>query len=393
MRWPEWTRFGNRRRAAEVEAQRAEARALRLERGELEELETVFAPRPWLADLGMSSWYLVGFLLLVAGLMWLVGATLTIVGPVLVATVIATVAMPLVGWMQRRRIPRAAGAALVLLGIVAIGVAVLVLVLAGIRDQSTSISAAASQAAANAESWLKSLGVDQGSADAARANVSGAAPKIVQTLLKGIVHGIQGITSLGFALSFLFLSLFFLLKDGPSMRTTVDRHLGVPPNVAATITSGLIESLRGYFKGVTIVAAFNGTVVGLGALVLGVPLAGTIAVINFVLAYIPFVGAFVGGAFAVVIALGAKGTTTALIMLVIVLLANGLLQNIVNPFAMGSALELNPLVVLVVTIGAGCLFGMVGLILSAPLVSATVHIKRELDQARLVAAADRPAEP
>jgi predicted PurR-regulated permease PerM len=60
---------------------------------------------------------------------------------------------------------------------------------------------------------------------------------------------------------------------------------------------------------------------------------------------------------------------------------------------MGSALELNPLVVLVVTIGAGCLFGMVGLILSAPLVSATVHIKRELDQARLVAAADRRAEP
>ena len=86
------------------------------------------------------------------------------------------------------------------------------------------------------------------------------------------------------------------------------------------------------------------------------------------------------GAFAVVIALGAQGTTTALIMLVIVILANGLLQNIVQPFAMGSALDLNPLVVLVVTIAAGCLVGMIGLVLAAPLTSAAVHIMRELER-------------
>ena len=67
-------------------------------------------------------------------------------------------------------------------------------------------------------------------------------------------------------------------------------------------------------------------------------------------------------------------------MLVIVVLANGLLQNIVQPFAMGSALHLNPLVVLVVTIGAGCPFGMLGLVLAAPLVSAIVRIAKELNR-------------
>ena len=87
--------------------------------------------------------------------------------------------------------------------------------------------------------------------------------------------------------------------------------------------------MRRYFLGVTIVAAFNAIVVGIGALVLDVPLAGTIAVVTFVTAYIPFVGAVVAGAFAVLLALGTKGTTAALIMLVIVILANGLLQNIV----------------------------------------------------------------
>jgi len=216
-------------------------------------------------------------------------------------------------------------------------------------------------------------------------------PEIISTLTTGVIHGIQGITSLAFGLSFALLSLFFLLKDGPSMRGWVDRHLGLPQPVARTVTGGVIRSLRGYFRGVTLVAAFNGIVVGLGALALGVPLAGTIGVVTFVTAYVPFIGAFVAGAFAVVIALGANGTTTALIMLALVLLANGLLQNVVQPFAMGSALDLNPLVVLVVTIGAGCIFGMLGLVLAAPLASAAVHITRDLARARLAAAVQKEA--
>jgi predicted PurR-regulated permease PerM len=65
-------------------------------------------------------------------------------------------------------------------------------------------------------------------------------------------------------------------------------------------------------------------------------------------------------------------------MLVIVLLANGLLQNVFQPIAFGATLKLNPLLVLVVTIGAGCLFGMVGMILAAPLTSAAIHISGEL---------------
>ena len=144
----------------------------------------------------------------------------------------------------------------------------------------------------------------------------------------------------------------------------------------------MITALRSYFRGVTLVAVFNAVVVLIGALILDIPLVGTIGIVTFVTAYIPFIGAFVAGGFAVVIALGAQGTTTALIMLVIVLLANGLLQNLVQPFVMGAALSLNPLVVLVVTIGAGCLFGTIGLVLAAPLTSAAVHITRDLGKAR-----------
>jgi predicted PurR-regulated permease PerM len=141
----------------------------------------------------------------------------------------------------------------------------------------------------------------------------------------------------------------------------------------------------------TIVAAFNGVVVGLGAFVLGVPLAGTIAVVTFVTAYVPFIGAFTSGAFAVILALASEGTGTAAAMLVIVLLANGLLQNVLQPVAFGATLGLNPLAVLVVTIAAGSLFGMIGLILAAPLTSAAVHISSDLAAAR-AALAGKPRE-
>src|SRR4029450_14006282 len=89
-------------------------------------------------------------------------------------------------------------------------------------------------------------------------------------------------------------------------------------------------------------------------------------------------GAWVAGAFAVLLALGTEGTTDALILGVVVILANGALQQMIQPFVMGATLGLNPLVVLVVTIGAGSLFGMVGLTLAAPLTSAAVHISNEL---------------
>ena len=381
MRWQNLIGRGKPATAAPAPRSDNEQRLL-LEQRELDQLDTVFAAPPWLEDLGRSSWLLAGFFLVVAGLIWLLGATITIVGPVVAGTVVAAVTIPIVSALQRRRVPRAAGAAIVLVALIAIAVGILLLVIAGIKDQSGSISQAADAAASKVQSWMQSLGVNQSGASSANASVSNSVPEIISTLKTGIVNGIAGITSLALALSFFALSLFFLLKDGPSLRAAVDKHLGVPEKVAQTITGGVITSLRGYFKGVTIVAAFNGIIVTLGALILGVPLAGTIGLVTFVMAYIPYLGAFIAGAFAVVIALGTEGTTTALLMLVVVILANGLLQNIFQPFAMGAALNLHPLVVLVITIGAGCVFGAIGLILAAPLTSAAVHIRRDLARAK-----------
>jgi putative heme transporter len=355
------------------------------------QLATVFAPPRWLRDLGRASWLLVGLFVLLAGVVWLLGTTQTIVGPVVAATIVAAVTAPVVRRLTTHRFPRAAAVVIVLLAVAAVAVVVIVIVIGGVTSQTSEIGKHASEAADRGEGWLKSLGVNDSGASSTKEATERDVPAIISALATGVIHGIKGLTSVAFALSLSALSLFFLLKDGPSMRGWVDRHLGVPLPVAQTITGGILRSLRGYFQGVTIVAAFNGVVVGLASLALNVPLAGTIAVVTFVTAYIPYIGAFAAGAFAVIIAFGAKGTTIALVMLLVVILANGLLQNIVQPFAMGSALDLHPLAVLVLTISAGCVFGMIGLVLAAPIASAAVHITRDLARARASAAEEAAA--
>jgi hypothetical protein len=102
------------------------------------------------------------------------------------------------------------------------------------------------------------------------------------------------------------------------------------------------------------------------ALLMGLPLVFTIVVVNFVGGYIPYIGAFLGGGLAVVIALGEGGLPLAALMLLIVLAANLVLENFVEPKVMGRTLDIHPLVVLVVTALGGLLGGIVGLILAVP---------------------------
>jgi putative heme transporter len=358
---------------------------------EARDLATMFAAPSWLQDIGLLAWFLVGLGLVLVGVIWLLGQTSTIVMPVVTGTIVAAVAGPAVSWFQRHGLPRTAGAALVLLALLALAVVVFLLVVHGIVANGDEIKSLASRAADKVDGWANDAGADGTSSSTE--GVKSAVPNIGETLLKGVAEGITGLTSLAFFLSFALFSTFFLLKDGPTIRRFVDRHLGVPVSVATVVTENMLSSLRRYFLGVSIVAAFNAVVVGLAALALGVPLAGTIAVVTFVTAYVPFIGAFVAGAFAVVLALASEGTGVAIAMLVVVILANGLLQNIVQPVAFGATLDLNPLAVLIVTIAAGSLFGMIGLVLGAPIASAAVHISRDLALARAAAALEPSQEP
>jgi predicted PurR-regulated permease PerM len=346
------------------------------------ELTGLFSAPAWLRDLGFSAWLLVGVGAALVGAIFLLAQTQTIVMPVVTAAIIASVTVPLVDWLKRHGVPRGAGAVLVFLGIVLIGVGVGVIVMSGIASQADSLSGRLHAGADEIESWVRDLGVASSTATDANQHASASISAGFKALTDGLLGGVDKLASLAVFLSFAAISLFFMLKDAPTLGRFVERHLGMPVPLAHTVLGQVSRSLRGYFVGVTIVAAWSALLVGVGALLLGVPLPGTIAVVTFIGGYVPYLGAWTAGAFAVLIALGGQGPEAALAIAVIVLLANGVLQQLVQPIAYGAALDLHPLAVLIATIAGGCLFGTIGLILAAPLVSAAVRISAELTAAR-----------
>jgi predicted PurR-regulated permease PerM len=346
------------------------------------ELSGLWAVPQWLRGAGQASWLLVGLTLLLVGIIWLLALTNVIVLPLIAAGIVAAVSSPLVAWMHGHGVPRGLAAALLMLAIIAGAIGMTLVVVGGIVGQASSAGSNLSSAQDKITGWVEDLGVSHGTAEAAKHQVSSATTDSVTALLHGVAGGLSALSSIVFFLAMTALSLFFLLKDGPTIRAWTEKHMGVPRDIARTITQRVLGSLRGYFLGTTIVAAFNAIVVAIGAWVLGVPLVGTIAAVTFVAAYIPYIGAWSAGVFAVLIALGGAGTEAATGMIVLQLLANSVLQQFVQPFAMGTALGLHPLAVLVVTIAGGALFGTVGLILAAPLTSAVVKISGDLAQAR-----------
>jgi predicted PurR-regulated permease PerM len=388
-----WIRGRLRSRPRTVDAPEADDAVIEIDPAEL---SGVFAAPGWLRDLGISAWLLVGIAAALAGAVWLLALTQTIVIPLIVGGIVASVASPVVGWLGRLRVPRALAAVLTLLLIAVIGAALAVMVFAGISDEASDISAQLEGAAQSVQTALQDAGVSSQEAQSVKDGLKDTLSSGFHAIMDGVVAGISALGSLAVFLSFTLLITFFLLKDGPQLKSFVGSHLGVPAAVGETILGRTAGSLQSYFFGMTIVSAFSATIVGIGCVIFDVDLVGTIVAVTFLGGYVPYLGAWLAGFFAVAMALGSAGTDAAIGIAVISLLANGILQQMVQPIAYGATLGLHPLAVLVVTIAGGSLFGAIGLILAAPLLSAAVKISGDLERARAAeatAAEPPPAKP
>jgi predicted PurR-regulated permease PerM len=311
---------------------------------------------------------------------WLLEQTSSIVDPLIAGFVLGAVFGMIVDRLERRGWPRAAGAGLVTLALLALAVLVVGLVLGGITSQAPQIHASLTQALDKVREWAQDLGISS-APDAAR-EIAKAVPEIGRTLLNGVASGISGLTSLLVFLGFTLFAAFFLLKDGPAIGRWIERHMGMQPSEARIVLDDIIQALRRYFLGLTIIAALSTAGVVVGALIVGVPMLGTIAIVTFFASYVPIIGAWTAGIFVFALALANQGTTAAVIMAVIVFLANGPLQQVVQPIVYGATLRLNALVVFSLTIAAGALFGMAGMVLAAPLVSAAVRVHGDFARVR-----------
>jgi putative heme transporter len=351
-------------------------------------------PLSWVPKLGVWAWSFVGFVVAMIIVVTALGAVSEIVLPMTFAAVLAIVFRPLVGTLVRHRFKPTLAAGLVVLGLLALMALVVVATVRGVVEQTDQIGASVDAALEEAAGQTGGLGIDKAALDEARAAAEEAEPTVTGGVLTQLVEGFNKLVGLASGLILGALIMFYLLKDGTRLRRALVAQ--VNPRLQEEVDAFLgdaIRILRSYGRGRTVMSAIVSVGIGLAALLLGLPLVFTIMVVNFIGGYIPYIGAFLGGGLAVIIALGNGGLGTAVVMLVVVLAANLALENFVEPKVMGRTLDIHPLVVLVVTALGGLLGGIVGLILAVPAtVIASNGIARLRSRGSLARVAER-AEP
>lgn len=322
-----------------------------------------------LRTVGAKAWAIVGIALAAAVVVFLIILLRPLVIALVGALIVSLALSPAVEALARRGLRRGLCATLGILFLLALGAGVTFLVVKGLASQWTELSAALGKAVQRLHETLTSLGVVGSNAESARDELK----EHSSTLLSGIapaLGNLAGTTASVFIGTFVFLfTTFFMLKDGPSMARAAEpwMPLGRP------WMDQVGRIIRGYVVGLTLLGAFNATVVGLGALFLGVPLIATLVIITLLGNYVPYLGAWVAGAYAVLIALASGGVQTALLMTVVVFLANGTLQTMLQPFAYGAALRMRPLTILLATVVGGLVAGILGVMLAAPAAAIIAH--------------------
>ncbi|MCT2086454.1 AI-2E family transporter [Microbacterium enclense] len=178
-------------------------------------------------------------------------------------------------------------------------------------------------------------------------------------------------TTLGHVATGLLLTLFILLcllADGAGIWRWTTRLF---PRVARPAVDGAgragWRTVISYARTQLLVATIDAVGIGLGAFLLGVPLAIPIGVLVFLGAFVPFVGAVVTGALAVFIALVYNGPLIALFMLIVVLGVQQIESHVLQPILMGSAVKVHPLAVVLVVAGGAMIGGIPGALFAVPL--------------------------
>ena len=344
----------------------------------------------WFKRAGVASWYLIGLVIVLIGVAYALHALATLVVPTLFAVLLGATFMPAVDWLERHHVGRVWGACIMTVLIVAGAFGLLALMTVGVVDQWPTIEHQVQAAMDWINDTLQKLNIDPGLIDSAKKTLTSSAGAWARGVFGGAIQGVSTLATFAFA-AFIGLNiLVYVLIGGRRIGRWASEHMGpVPPPVGYSILANSARFLRGYIWGSTLIGLFNGAVVAAGALVIGVPLAFTIFVVQWLTNYIPMFGAFIGGAFAVLIALGTGGWQDGLWMLIFVLIANGPLQTVVSQFALGASLKLSGLVVLFATTGGAILAGALGGIFAAPFVKIGVDAYRQLKEAGLFD--DRPA--
>ncbi len=320
------------------------------------------------------SWRFLLIIAAIATALYLLVQLSVVVISVVVALLLAALLQPVAAWLTARGWPRALSAGVVLVGGIAVVSGIIWLVVAQISDSFEVLSTQVGDGIDSVRNWLVNgpLSLSQTQLDNAAESAENALSDNQDVLTTGAITTAATVGELLTGMALALFTLFFFLKDGRAIWSWINRLFPTPAHAAIDeAASRSWRTLISYVRATAAVALFDAVIIGIGLLILQVPLAIPLAALVFLGAFIPIIGSFLAGLVAVLIALVSNGFVVALIVLGVIIVVMQFEGHVLQPLLLGRAVQVHPLAV-VLAIAAGLLLaGIFGALVAVPIVACT----------------------
>lgn len=331
----------------------------------------------------LASWSLRLIVILVATwlLLIVVGKFWSAVLPVLLALIASTLLWPPTRWLRKHGFSPTWSAVTSLVGGLALIIGIFAALAPSVIDQTPALSSNAIQGVNQVRNWLQGppFNVRPDQIDDAVKAITDRLQSSGEQIASGVFSGVATAGSVLITLVVSLILTFFFVKDGYRFLPWSRRNFGRGAGAHATeLLTRVYGTLGGFIRTQAIVSAVDSTFIGVGLLILGVPLVGPLVVLTFFGGFIPIVGAFVAGTLAVLVALVTKGVTAAIIALIIIIAVQQIEGHILQPLLQSRSMRLHPAIVLLAIAAGGDEFGIIGAFLAVPLAATAAVVWRYL---------------
>lgn len=320
--------------------------------------------------------------LLVGGAVWYARSATV---PLIVAALVSTQLVPLIGRATRRGVPRGLAVAGSMVGTLLIAVGLAWVFLDALFGNLGGVAEDISEGADAVVVWLRDNNDwvrehEEQIRDFLKSLLP-AAKDAADGLVSGALGGLSFAAQVVSGALLMFVFLLYILTGGSAIWRWVEGRAG-PRSRARVTRAGTVawSAAGGYVRGIALIALIDSVVITIGMLVIGTPHVGTLALLTFVCLFVPILGAWVSGAVIVLVTLAAVGTGAAVAMAVVILVGQQLDSMFVTPLVYQQTVDLHPIVTLTAVIVGSQLLGIVGAFLAVPMVAVGWAVYRSLEE-------------
>ncbi|GAA3208581.1 AI-2E family transporter [Actinocorallia longicatena] len=306
---------------------------------------------------------------------WLLYETRTVAIPVVLAVFVASVLIPPRRWLMGRGLNRALATTVVCLAGLLLAAGLFLLLARPTAGSMDELSGSVDQIRDKARDAAATFGLDDRHVADLIAQGRSWLTKQSGKIASGTISGIRTTGEILVGTVLALVLAIYLTHGGRSLLHWLAELF--PAGGRERLVSGVqlsFDVISRYIRGIAVVGFVDGFFIGLALWILQVPLALPLAVLTWVGAFLPIVGAFLAGMLAAIVAFVAKGWLVALIVVIVTIAVQQLEGHILAPQIYGRALELPGAVILVVIAFGGTVAGITGAFLAAPVASVAVAL-------------------